>query len=235
MGILFSSLKASKPPAEKRPGAQKMSRGPTTPAAAASGVLAPCDDLEAIWLAHMAAAREVVHDEDDGLALDALRDALPKQAPLVDAWLPRAEREGGCSREAPAPPAERPGDAIGLRQANLTLRARVQHLQKQLDAAHARCRRAEEINAQWRVQHRKVCERAGEQWRSLDEALKKLARQKEVHAHAARLKETLRVRTQQLKASNQRCVELEESVRDLRGMLAQTMRCMHPDEVIGRR
>ena len=52
---------------------------------------------------------------------------------------------------------------------------------------------------------------------------------------AARVKETLRVRTQQLKASNQRCVELEESVRDLRGMLAQTMRCMHPDEVIGRR
>ena len=213
-----------------------MSRGPTTPAAAASGVIAPCDDLEAIWVAHMAAAREVVHGEDDALALDALRDALPKHAPLVNAWaLPHDERVGGCSREAPAPPAERPGDTIGLRQANLTLRARVQHLQKQLDAAHARCRRAEEINAQWRVQHRKVCERAGEQWRSLDEALKKLARQKEVHAHAARVKETLRVRTQQLKASNQRCVELEESVRDLRGMLAQTMRCMHPDEVIGRR
>lgn len=159
---------------------------------------------------------------------------------LCDDALEGAQVAGGIARPGSAGrstewAAERPGDAMALRQANRVLRAKVWHLQQQLQAAHGRCRRSETINAQWRDQHAKLRTREREQWQSLNAALQKLSTVDELQANNARLRGTMKERTLQLKASNERCAELEDTIDHLRGMLQQAMRSMRPEALAERK
>eukprot|EP00316_Scyphosphaera_apsteinii_P009174 CAMPEP_0119326206 /NCGR_PEP_ID=MMETSP1333-20130426/67801_1 /TAXON_ID=418940 /ORGANISM="Scyphosphaera apsteinii, Strain RCC1455" /LENGTH=251 /DNA_ID=CAMNT_0007334449 /DNA_START=202 /DNA_END=957 /DNA_ORIENTATION=- len=123
---------------------------------------------------------------------------------------------------------ESPGDALSLRRANRMLKAKVWHMQAQLQAAHARCRRSEQINAKWRAQHATLRQREREQWQQLSAALQKSDRVDELNTQVVRLREQLRQRTHQLTASGEHCAELERTIVHLRDMLRDSMRFMRP-------
>uniref|UniRef100_A0A7S0JBX6 Uncharacterized protein n=1 Tax=Calcidiscus leptoporus TaxID=127549 RepID=A0A7S0JBX6_9EUKA len=122
--------------------------------------------------------------------------------------------------------------AFALRQTNRMLRAKCWHLQKQLQAAHTRCRRSEQINAEWRAHHSALRQREHEQGKLLSAAQEKLQRVDDLSAQVIRLREQLRQRTQELAASMQRCTELEQIVAHLRDTLSQAMRSMHPENAV---
>lgn len=117
---------------------------------------------------------------------------------------------------------ERPGTAISLRQTNRMLRAKVEYQQQQLLAAHGRCRRAEEINAQWRAQHAELRKREREQHEQLTKALNRLQRSEDLCSSVARLRDCVRLKTADLENAHRRIKDLEQAVEYLRGMLANS-------------
>lgn len=102
-------------------------------------------------------------------------------------------------------------------------------LERQLQEAHARCRRAEQVNAQWRSQHAALRKRERDSWERLQAALKKAERAEETLLHNQRLREALARRSAELVRAGQRCAELEVMVEQLREGLARAMRGLRPE------
>jgi hypothetical protein len=102
--------------------------------------------------------------------------------------------------------------AVALRQENRMLRAKHKMLQQQLDEAHARSRRAQQVNARWRQQFGELRRRERECWQALQEALKKAERGAEELRNNQRLRMALKQRTEELQQQCERCAELEGRV-----------------------
>ena len=119
--------------------------------------------------------------------------------------------------------------SVGLRHENRMLRAKCLMLQRQLQEAHARCRRAEKVNAQWREQHGSMRTRERESWRALQQALRKLERMGESEAHNHRLRDSLAKRSAELVRCGQRIAELELMCESLRDALGQAMSNLQPE------
>lgn len=135
-----------------------------------------------------------------------------QQQPLVE-WQNRNE----------APPAGWTSEALRLRQENRMLRAKNTMLDRQLREAHNRCRRAEQINARWRLHLsalRKREREEGEQRRKIDERAK---RSGVAEQHNAHLREQLKAMSAELGVANQRALEAESTCVHLRAALSQAM------------
>ena len=113
---------------------------------------------------------------------------------------------------------------LALRQANRVLRAKVQQLQRQVEQAHARVRRAEQINAEWREHHGKSRQREKAQWAQVHAATERAQRADILKQQLRRANEQLRVRTQELTQCGDRIAELEATVTALRETLAVSVR-----------
>ena len=93
---------------------------------------------------------------------------------------------GGAPRKALS------GEALALRQENRMLRAKVFQLEQQLQQAHTRCRRAEEVNAQWRSHQTGQRKQYKDQTKQLQLASARLSQLDEVVAQRDGLRELLR-------------------------------------------
>ena len=111
-----------------------------------------------------------------------------------------------------------------LRQQNKLLVTKCAALQRQLQAAHAASRSAQQVNAQWRSEHRSTREREREHYAQLQAALEKAERSERLQVQNARLRSQLRERDQQLVSSGRRIAELEQLVVSLRTVLRQSVR-----------
>ena len=118
---------------------------------------------------------------------------------------------------------------VALRHENRVLRAKVLMLQRQLQEAHARCRRAGQINARWREQHGALRRRERESWAALQQALKKLERQSAAQSNSHKLRDSFARRSAELGRAELRIAELEQMCEQLRGALATAMRGLQPE------
>jgi hypothetical protein len=117
-------------------------------------------------------------------------------------------------------------------QENRALRAKLLQVQQELQAAHARCRRAEQAVAELTAHQDRSRRRdslLSQQLVAAQLATKKLRRLEEVEASRNSLREQLRERERQLMASGQRCAELERSTHQLKEALTQAMKAMRPE------
>jgi hypothetical protein len=122
-----------------------------------------------------------------------------------------------------ANPARPISEALRLRSANRASSARVGSLQAMLDAAHAWCRRSEEIYAQWRQQHGQLREREREAWLRACSAQLKAERTDSLLAQVGKLREETRARQAEAAAWRMRCSELESTVAQQRTLLASLL------------
>ena len=185
-------------------------------------------------------ADAVVDDDDEEDAdlppaiLDSERGEVLSQAAYIDqlegmllgAGL-SARPGAACSDESAR--AAQGQTSVGLRHENRMLRAKCLMLQRQLQEAHARCRRAEKVNAQWREQHGSMRTRERESWRALQQALRKLERMGESEAHNHRLRDSLAKRSAELVRCGQRIAELELMCENLRDALGKAMSNLQPE------
>jgi hypothetical protein len=114
-------------------------------------------------------------------------------------------------------------EATSLRKANRALSAKVGSLQAMLDAAHARCRRSEEINAQWRKQHGQLRARDHEASVRMCSAQLKAERTDSLLGQVGKLREEVRARHAEAAAWRMRCSELESTVAQQRTQLASLL------------
>ena len=112
---------------------------------------------------------------------------------------------------------------VGLRAENRMLRAKVLMLQRQLQEAHARCRRAEQVNAEWRQQHGQLRARERESWAALRQAMKKIDRMGDTQIHNNKLREAITRRNADIVAYGHRIAELEANCEHLRSMLGNAI------------
>ena len=124
-----------------------------------------------------------------------------------------------------------PGEALRMRQEARVLRAKNFALQRQVEEAHLRCRRAEEINAQWRSQHVALRRREREGWERLQQALKKADRLDEATKANSALRDSLRNRSAELERCARRCAELESMCDHLKESLSQAMHQLRPESL----
>ena len=133
------------------------------------------------------------------------------------------DRAGAAAEHKPrstSPAAEN----LALRQANRVLRAKVGQLQRQVEQAHARVRRAEQINAEWRDHHGKSRQREKAQWAQVHAASERAQRADILKQQLRRANEQLRVRSHELTRYGERIAELEATVMALRESLAMSVR-----------
>jgi len=133
---------------------------------------------------------------------------------------PTRSSQDGAARPASAGAAS---DIYQLRSANQVLTAKSESLQGMLDAAHARCRRSEEINAQWRQQHAQLRQREREAWARLCAAELKVERTDALLGQVGKLREQLRVINAERTAWRNRCDVLERTVAHQRALLASLL------------
>ena len=127
----------------------------------------------------------------------------------------------GAAEYKPRSPA---AENLALRQANRVLRAKATQLQRQVEQAHARVRRAEQINAEWREHHGKSRQREKAQWAHVRAASERAQRADIVKQQLRRANELLRARTQELTQCCERIAELEATVTALRETLSVSVR-----------
>ena len=133
------------------------------------------------------------------------------------------DRAGAAAEHKPrstSPAAEN----LALRQANRVLRAKVGQLQRQVEQAHARVRRGEQINAEWRDHHGKSRQREKAQWAHVHAASERAQRADILKQQLRRANEQLRVRSHELTRYGERIAELEATVMALRESLAMSVR-----------
>ena len=178
----------------------------------------PNSELEEQWQRWVDAA---LPDDDDAspppLHADPARREIESQRTYINA-LEQLAVGGGAGASVP------PGTALTLRQQNKLLVTKCAALQRQLQAAHAASRSAQQVNAQWRSEHRSTREREREHYAQLQAALEKAERSERLQAQNARLRSQLRERDQQLVSSGRRIAELEQLVVSLRTVLRQSVR-----------
>jgi len=156
-------------------------------------------------------------EELERLLNDSARATSSKEHPRV-----------GATEQVP-PAKVGPSEALDLRRENRMLRAKVFAQQHQLREAHNRCRRSEEVNAQWRYQHGLLRKRERELWEQLQHALKRAERFEESERQGTRLRESLKERSAELVRCGQRCAELEMMCESLREALGKAMCQMRPE------
>jgi chromosome segregation ATPase len=137
---------------------------------------------------------------------------------------------GGLAAKADAAtPAPASGTPVAHRHESRMLRARVLMLQRQLQQAHARCRRAEQVNAEWRRQHSALRARERESWAAMQQALRKAERLSEMQGSNGKLRDALSKRNAELVRCGQRIAELELMCENLRDALGQAMGQLRPE------
>ena len=127
----------------------------------------PNSELEEQWQRWVDAA--LPDDDDDSpppLHADPARSEIESQRQYITA-LEQLAVGGGAKTSEP------PGTALTLRQQNKLLVTKSAALQRQLQAAHAASRSAQQVNAQWRSEHRNTREREREHYAQLQAALEK--------------------------------------------------------------
>lgn len=143
-------------------------------------------------------------------------DVKGLRKPVKSSTRRQDRKVGGTDHEWPKP-------ATSLRNANRALSVKVESLQAMLDAAHARCRRSEEINAQWRKQHGQLREREREAWVRLCSSRLKAERTASLLGQVGRLREEARAKHAEAAAWRMRCCELESTVAQQRTLLASLL------------
>ena len=125
----------------------------------------PNSELEEQWQRWVDAT---LPDDDSPppLHADPARREIDSQRKYIDA-LEQLAVGGGAQDSVP------PGTALMLRQQNKLLVTKCAALQGQLHAAHAASRSAQQVNAQWRSEHRNTREREREHYAQLQAALEK--------------------------------------------------------------
>ena len=173
----------------------------------------PNSELEEQWQRWVDAA--LPDDDNDSpppLHADPARREIESQRKYIDA-LEQLAVGGGAKISEP------PGTALTLRQQNKLLVTKCAALQRQLQS-----RSAQQVNAQWRSEHRSTREREREHYAQLQAALEKAERSERLQSQNARLRSQLRERDQQLVSSGRRIAELEQLVVSLRTVLRQSVR-----------
>ena len=171
-------------------------------------------------------------DSERGEVASQAEYILQLEKLLVGAGLTGGGTIGGDVAGGGTPGQQQPegaSGAVALRQENRMLRAKTLMLERQLQQSHARCRRAEQVNAKWRTQLGAVRQREREGWEALQTALKKAERAGELQRHNQRLRETLQQRSDQLIRSGQRVAELELMLSHMKDALGKAMGNLRPE------